>query len=80
MKCFIKLSVLNNGFNNNNSAGEGAVFHRLLIPSKWAGAIIGKGGVMINKLRDEVSSRKRKNLFFDGCTILAFKRIKKSHN
>ena len=27
----------------------------MLIPSKWAGAIIGKGGVMINKLRDEVS-------------------------
>ena len=38
----------------SGSAGEGATFHRLLIPSKWAGAIIGKGGVMINKLRDEV--------------------------
>ena len=35
-------------------AGDDATFHRLLIPSKWAGAIIGKGGVMINQLRDEV--------------------------
>ena len=43
------------------SANDGATFHRILIPSKWAGAIIGKGGVMINKLRDEVK------YFFVSC-------------
>ena len=50
----VKYFILKNIDGNSILAGDDATFHRLLIPSKWAGAIIGKGGVMINQLRDEV--------------------------
>lgn len=50
----VKYFILKNIDGDSILAGDDATFHRLLIPSKWAGAIIGKGGVMINQLRDEV--------------------------
>ena len=36
---------------------QNKIWCRLLIPSKVAGAIIGKGGATIKSLRDEVSSK-----------------------
>ena len=53
-------------------AGDDATFHRLLIPSKWAGAIIGKGGVMINQLRDEVKYPSPRNAIesFSKCVLV----------
>jgi hypothetical protein len=39
---------------------------RLLIPSKVAGSIIGKGGQNITKLRSQVSTSEAKSVFLDG--------------
>lgn len=42
--------------NNNNNTEKNKIWCRLLIPSKVAGAIIGKGGATIKSLRDEFAA------------------------
>jgi predicted RNA-binding protein YlqC (UPF0109 family) len=42
--------------NNNNNNEKNKIWCRLLIPSKVAGAIIGKGGATIKSLRDEFAA------------------------